>query len=170
MVNDQIRASGKGTLDLESLHIRSSSRGENGSPAFDGVSGANGGTPHPSGKGTTPGGGVERHNYGRFDASALHIAHALRATELQKAYKKDKPLHAYLVGKQLKNAILRDLQIFCCKNVECDFFEFLQPKEEQTELEMKFRKEEDILYRKFEKARKEEVSPASVGYKFLEIS
>jgi hypothetical protein len=42
----------------------------------------------------TPGRG---HNYGRFDASALHIAHALKATQLQKAYKKEKPIHHYLV-------------------------------------------------------------------------
>ncbi|XP_035704265.1 hillarin isoform X2 [Folsomia candida] len=117
-VNEQIRASGKGTLDLESLHIRSNSRGENGSPAFDGAG--------PTSQANVTNKGTPGHNYGRFDASALHIAHALRATQIQKAYKKEKPLHTYL------------------------------PKEEQTELEMKFRKEEDILYRKFEKARKEE--------------
>lgn len=37
------------------------------------------------------------------------------------------------------------------------YFEFLvQPKEEQTELEMRHRKEEDILYQKFAKARADE--------------
>ncbi|CAG9133983.1 unnamed protein product [Plutella xylostella] len=36
--------------------------------------------------------------YGRFDASALHIAHALKQTELQKAYHrpKEKPIDCYL--------------------------------------------------------------------------
>lgn len=37
---------------------------------------------------------------GRFDASALHIAHALKQTEIQKSYKKglDKPIDEYLVS------------------------------------------------------------------------
>lgn len=40
------------------------------------------------------------YQYGRFDASALHIAHALRATELHKAYNKarEKPIEFYLVS------------------------------------------------------------------------
>lgn len=40
------------------------------------------------------------YQYGRFDASALHIAHALRATELHKAYNKgrEKPIDYYLVS------------------------------------------------------------------------
>lgn len=88
----QIRASGKGTLDLESLHIRSNSRGENGSPAFDGAG--------PTSQANVTNKGTPGHNYGRFDASALHIAHALRATQIQKAYKKEKPLHTYLVIKK----------------------------------------------------------------------
>ena len=39
------------------------------------------------------------HQYGRFDASALHIAHALRATEIQRSYQRpqEKPLESYLV-------------------------------------------------------------------------
>lgn len=39
------------------------------------------------------------YKYGRFDASALHIAHALKQTELQKAYDKrrEKPIDFYLV-------------------------------------------------------------------------
>lgn len=39
------------------------------------------------------------YKYGRFDASALHIAHALKQTELQKAYNKprEKPIDYYLV-------------------------------------------------------------------------
>lgn len=40
------------------------------------------------------------YQYGRFDASALHIAHALKQTELQKAYSRprEKPLDCYLVS------------------------------------------------------------------------
>lgn len=40
------------------------------------------------------------YKYGRFDASALHIAHALKQTEIQKAYKKrrEKPIDYYLVS------------------------------------------------------------------------
>lgn len=36
---------------------------------------------------------------GRFDASALHIAHALKQTEIQKSYNKarEKPIDEYLV-------------------------------------------------------------------------
>lgn len=42
------------------------------------------------------------YKYGRFDASALHIAHALKQTELQKAYNKrrEKPIDYYLVSFQ----------------------------------------------------------------------
>lgn len=37
---------------------------------------------------------------GRFDASALHIAHALKQTEIQKSYNKsrEKPIEEYLVS------------------------------------------------------------------------
>lgn len=39
-------------------------------------------------------------NAGRFDASALHIAHALKQTEIQKSYNKrrEKPIEEYLVS------------------------------------------------------------------------
>lgn len=68
------------------------------------------------------------YKYGRFDASALHIAHALKQTEIQKAYNKrrEKPIDFYLA------------------------------REEQAHLEMKHRKEEDDLYRKFARKREEE--------------
>lgn len=40
------------------------------------------------------------YQYGRFDASALHIAHALKQTEIQKAYRmhREKPIDCYLVS------------------------------------------------------------------------
>ncbi|KPJ20784.1 hypothetical protein RR46_00313 [Papilio xuthus] len=58
----------------------------------------NGGSVHAS-----PARDVSRepdYQYGRFDASALHIAHALKQTELQKAYHrpKEKPIDCYLVS------------------------------------------------------------------------
>ncbi|XP_046750994.1 hillarin isoform X1 [Diprion similis] len=72
--------------------------------------------------------GGDGYQYGRFDASALHIAHALKQTELQKGYSKarEKPIDYYL------------------------------DRDEQTRLEMKHRKEEDDLYRKFAHHREEE--------------
>ncbi|CAG0888528.1 unnamed protein product [Darwinula stevensoni] len=110
-VNDQIRGTGKGTFDAEALaikphlnHSRDSADGHNASLNSD-------------------------YPYGRFDASALHIAHALRATEVQRNYKKisyDRPLNSYL------------------------------DKEIQMQLEIRHRKEEDDLYRKFAKQREEE--------------
>ncbi|KAJ8973915.1 hypothetical protein NQ317_000460, partial [Molorchus minor] len=72
--------------------------------------------------------GSPGYQYGRFDASALHIAHALKQTELQKSYKssQEKPIDCYL------------------------------DRDEQRRLEMIHRKEEDDLYRKFQKQREEE--------------
>ncbi|CAG9863840.1 unnamed protein product [Phyllotreta striolata] len=68
------------------------------------------------------------YQYGRFDASALHIAHALKQTELQKSYKvhREKPIDCYL------------------------------DRDEQRKLEMRHRKEEDDLFRKFQRQREEE--------------
>lgn len=57
------------------------------------------------------GGGGGDYKYGRFDASALHIAHALKQTELQKAYNKrrEKPIDYYLVSGPFENIILCDI-------------------------------------------------------------
>lgn len=81
-VNEQIRGSGKGTFDAEALNIR---------PHLNGHQNNSTQQAHPY---------QHHHQYGRFDASALHIAHALRATELQKAYNKarEKPIDYYLVS------------------------------------------------------------------------
>lgn len=78
-VNEQIRGGGKGTFDAEALAIK----------------------PHlNNGRHGGENGSFAEHQYGRFDASALHIAHALRATELQRSYKRpiEKPLDSYLVS------------------------------------------------------------------------
>lgn len=78
-VNEQIRGGGKGTFDAEALGIK----------------------PHlNNGRHSGENGHFAEHQYGRFDASALHIAHALRATELQRSYRRpiEKPLDSYLVS------------------------------------------------------------------------
>jgi hypothetical protein len=54
----------------------------------------------------SPGHDSADYKYGRFDASALHIAHALKQTEIQKSYNKvDKPINLYLVS--IKVSVVR---------------------------------------------------------------
>jgi len=45
-------------------------------------------------------------NWGRFDSSALHIRHALNATEVQKKYSrpKDRPIETFLVSIAIERA------------------------------------------------------------------
>lgn len=92
IVNEQIRGSGRGTFDAEALNIRSHLNGYAGIPSS---------TDYHRERERSRDRERDPHNYqyGRFDASALHIAHALRATELQKAYNKrsEKPIDFYLV-------------------------------------------------------------------------
>ncbi|XKL63662.1 hypothetical protein PGB90_006026 [Kerria lacca] len=120
-VNEQIRGYGKGTFDAEALNIKSHLNGHHHnqqSPTRQSQS--------PQSFNHQDNGG---YHYGRFDATALHIAHALRATQLQKSYNqntREKPIQCYL------------------------------DKDEQTRLEMKHRREEDDLYRKFAKQREEQ--------------
>ena len=101
IVNEQIRPGGKATFDADALAIRSqmtpgrtSTSELNGSVEADEVDGNDGG----------PGNGIvsnhpNAHAWGRFDSSALHIQHALRATEVQRKYSKphEKPLEEFLV-------------------------------------------------------------------------
>lgn len=97
IVNEQIRGSGKGTFDAEALNIRPHLNGHLGSSANHYQT-----TKQDNLKNEDHG-----YKYGRFDASALHIAHALRATELQKAYNKarEKPIDFYLVSKCKSNGL-----------------------------------------------------------------
>ncbi|KPJ03212.1 LIM domain-containing protein D [Papilio xuthus] len=79
-VNEQIRGHARNSHDNDLSPTRAT----------------NGGSVHAS-----PARDVSRepdYQYGRFDASALHIAHALKQTELQKAYHrpKEKPIDCYL--------------------------------------------------------------------------
>ena len=89
------------TFDADALAIRSqmtpartstSEMPANGADEEDGVGGGGGGgiqSNHPN-----------AHNWGRYDSSALHIQHALRATEVQRKYSKphEKPLEEFLVS------------------------------------------------------------------------
>lgn len=63
----------------------------------DGIHGGTGGASSPYNHNYS---GDGSYQYGRFDASALHIAHALKQTELQKGYSKarEKPIDYYLVS------------------------------------------------------------------------
>ncbi|XP_012284917.1 hillarin [Orussus abietinus] len=130
-VNEQIRAGGASPRGVyppgyEHGDASNSARYSNGHGASPG-----GNASHRDGPGGVPGHNYSAdgsYRYGRFDASALHIAHALKQTELQKGYNKarEKPIDYYL------------------------------DRDEQTRLEMKHRKEEDDLYRKFAHHREEE--------------
>lgn len=73
----------------------SSHRGDSN---YQNNSGISGGVNSPYNHNNNYGG--DGYQYGRFDASALHIAHALKQTELQKGYSKarEKPIDYYLVS------------------------------------------------------------------------
>ncbi|CAO1303739.1 unnamed protein product [Diamesa serratosioi] len=114
-VNDQIRGGMRGDIDGFQRQTTPNGNGNgNGNVIRDPISPAHNDS--------------SDYKYGRFDASALHIAHALKQTEIQKSYNKprEKPIDSYLA------------------------------REEQAHLEMKHRKEEDELYRRFAKKREEE--------------
>ncbi|KAB0803031.1 hypothetical protein PPYR_05217 [Photinus pyralis] len=125
-VNEQIRGPGRGAYDVEGLNIRTHVNGN--SHASSGHGDRNKHTYSPNSYPLNNHSDSPGYQYGRFDASALHIAHALKQTELQKAYSRprEKPLDCYL------------------------------DRDEQRRLEMKHRKEEDDLYRKFARQREEE--------------
>uniref|UniRef100_A0A6P7FAX4 Hillarin-like n=1 Tax=Diabrotica virgifera virgifera TaxID=50390 RepID=A0A6P7FAX4_DIAVI len=123
LYNEQIRGPSRVSNDSEGLHVRTHINGSNHqphSPTYGGYSPNNNYSYHQE---TSP-----SYQYGRFDASALHIAHALKQTELQKSYKvhREKPIDCYL------------------------------DRDEQKKLEMRHRKEEDDLFRKFQRQREEE--------------
>ncbi|KAF7279930.1 hypothetical protein GWI33_006600 [Rhynchophorus ferrugineus] len=123
-VNEQIRGPGRSSFENEGIHVRTHVNG-NSHQAYSPTYGERG---HYSPTSYPDGGSPAAYQYGRFDASALHIAHALKQTELQKSYKinREKPIDVYL------------------------------DRDEQRRLEMKHRKEEDDLYRKFARQREEE--------------
>lgn len=81
-------------LILPGVHVKTHVNGNSHSPERDRHTSPQHGYSSPS-YGDSPG-----YQYGRFDASALHIAHALKQTELQKAYRthREKPIDCYLVS------------------------------------------------------------------------
>ncbi|XP_076307028.1 hillarin-like [Tachypleus tridentatus] len=108
LVNDQIRGSGKGTFDVDALGIKTALA----SPRLHEVESKN-----------------RESQAGKFDASALHIAHGIKATKLQRQYR--------------------------IEYAERTMDEYLD-EDTQRHLEMRHRAEEDDLYRQFAKKRVEE--------------
>ncbi|GAB6027914.1 hypothetical protein CHUAL_002129 [Chamberlinius hualienensis] len=125
LVNEQIRGSGKGTFDAEAIaikqHIRSTPFKLDGSNA-DRENNA-------AAVGNTTNNSNNVSYAGKFDASALHIRHALQATQLQRKYK----FHSNETN--INDYLDRDIQ---------------------RNLEMVHRKEEDELYHIFATQRAEE--------------
>lgn len=94
LVNEQIRGSGRGTFDAESLgikqYIRSPKPNETPPPDSRMNDGLQAQYVHAN---------ATNNSYaGKFDASALHIRHALQATELQRKYQaRDRNINEFLV-------------------------------------------------------------------------
>ena len=91
-VNEQIRPGGKNSIDADALGIKtqmSKKQSLNNGEAHL-IEGENNEiiSHHPN-----------AHQWGRFDTSALHIQHALKATEVQRKYSKpyEKPIESFLV-------------------------------------------------------------------------
>lgn len=82
LVNDQIRGFGKGTFDADALGIKSA------------LSSPRSHEPDIRNRG-------DHHMAGRFDASALHITHALNATKVQRGYRYERRIDDYLVSAYL---------------------------------------------------------------------
>ena len=109
-VNEQIRPGGKATFDADAMAIRAQisaqsnrkeSQGSNGGILHDGQGASNGGgaggdSSHPNSR-----------QWGRYDSSALHIQHALKATEVQRKYSRpiEKPIDEYLVSWEIRQEI-----------------------------------------------------------------
>ena len=91
--NEQIRPGGKATFDADALAIRAQiNKPKLSNAGIPGTAAMNGGeieSSHPNAK-----------NWIRTDSSALHIQHALKATEVQRKYSKphEKPIESYLVS------------------------------------------------------------------------
>lgn len=82
LVNDQIRGSGKGTFDADALVIKSALS-----------------TPKPHSESDCQRNPVRM--AGKFDASALHIQHGIKATKLHRSYKSDgRKIHDFLVSER----------------------------------------------------------------------
>jgi len=113
-INEQIRPGGKASIDADSLGIRAVMQ-DKGSTQQASNGSASAAQDHKNHKVSND------HRWGHFDSTALHIQHALRATEVQRKYTKphEVPVEAYL------------------------------DREEQIMLEAKHKEEEDRLYKAF---------------------
>ncbi|KAF2359784.1 Zinc finger LIM-type [Trinorchestia longiramus] len=103
---------GPGHVDGDAVQIRSAlnvPRSSNytndqirGKPSLEGEPGVR--SPHRHGSHSSSENGhnssLSDYKYGRFDHTALHIAHALNATKLQKSYLRgvDRPIDSFLLG------------------------------------------------------------------------
>ena len=78
---------------------RKESQGSNGAH-MDGASNGGGCDDGGGGGGGGQQGGRHGRQWGRYDSSALHIQHALKATEVQRKYSRpiEKPIDEYLVS------------------------------------------------------------------------
>jgi len=118
-VNEQIRPGGKSSIDADAIGIRSQLKVQKESTTSNGST-------------TTITQQLKlnehQHRWGQFDSSALHIQHALKATEIQRKYSKphELPVEVYL------------------------------DREEQVQLEAIHKEEEDRLYKQFIEQREKE--------------
>lgn len=110
-VNEQIRPGGKSSIDADAIGIRAHINAHKESHGSN-----NGSSEH---KTITQ--QLNEQRWGHFDSSALHIQHALKATEVQRKYSKphEQPLEEFL------------------------------DREEQVRLEAIHKEEEDRLYKQF---------------------
>lgn len=95
IVNEQIRPGGKATFDADALAIRCHLR-----ESVSSAPGGGGNNHEMAAESAGNEGSSANHHWGRFDSSALHIQHALRATEVQRKYSKpayERPIEAFLV-------------------------------------------------------------------------
>lgn len=118
-INEQIRPGGKASIDADALGIRTHLQQVHHKESVT----SNGSTTVTSEHKIS-----QDHRWGHFDSSALHIQHALKATEVQKKY---------------------------CKPHEQPLEDFLD-REEQVLLESKQKEEEDRLYKEFIEQRSRE--------------
>ena len=87
-INEQIRAGGRANIDNEAMLIKSvlNTSGTHQQPP-------------PSNGHSNATSNHSDYKYGRYDASALHIQHALKQTDLQKGYKREaQPITEFLVS------------------------------------------------------------------------
>jgi hypothetical protein len=96
-VNEQIRPGGRPTFDADAMAIRAQISAQSRKES----QGSNGGVTaeHGSSNGGKGDSSDKPRQWGRFDSTALHIQHALKATEVQRKYSKplEKPIEEYLV-------------------------------------------------------------------------